>query len=94
MSAELMEDIILIVLHPSATLAVEVATEIVGKGDEAAVLSTDPFSWLKAFSEFERFSLNIRFLSQEVIAQIGQWLGNVCEADEAAVIAARYVSPC
>ncbi|CAE7828890.1 unnamed protein product, partial [Symbiodinium microadriaticum] len=91
MGAELMEDIILTLIQsgevPKAAGRMEKETD----EEELAPIS-DPFAWLQAFSEFDRFSLNVRFLSQSTLTQVGEWLCEQCTDEQASVVSARYAS--
>ena len=97
MGAELMEDILLTLVSSrgegegeedtSASQETEVPADM---GEDTSTRVLDPFPWLKAFSEFDRFSLNLRFLSENSIQRIGTWLREECAHEEAPLIAARY----
>lgn len=93
MSAELMEDIVLTLLqHQEESINAEESTK--NEASEAEVESptiVPAFAWLKSFSEFDRFSLNVRFLNQDTILRVSEWLSEKCQDEEdVAVVAARY----
>lgn len=95
MSAELMEDIISVILPPNAQTynPHDVTTQTSDENGECVpVLDSDPYSWLKVFSEFDRFSLNIRFLREDIISRVVEWLRNRSE-DDVAVVVTRFLIP-
>ena len=87
-----MEDIVLTLLqHQEESVNAEESTKNEASEEVESPTSVPAFAWLKSFSEFDRFSLNVRFLNQDTILRVSVWLSEKCQDEEdVAVVAARY----
>lgn len=58
---------------------IEIILEASPEATSHESLISDPFTWLKSFSELSRFSLMVSFLDRNVRESILNFLSNQCE---------------